>query len=64
MIGEQLINILQYIHFKNFVHKEICPSNFLIGRGKKNNKFFLIDYLNTRRYRDPKTLEHYPYRIA
>jgi serine/threonine protein kinase len=56
MIGEQLINILQYIHFKNFIHRDISPSNFLIGRGKKNNKIFLIDYSSARRYRDAKTL--------
>lgn len=62
MIGEQIIHILQYLHFKNFVHRQINPSNLLIGRGMKNSKLFLIDYSNTKRFRDPKTLEHLPYK--
>jgi serine/threonine protein kinase len=60
MLGDQLISILQYYHFKNYVHRAIRPSNFLMGLGKKNHKVFMIDYTTTKRYRDIKSLEHNP----
>lgn len=62
MIGEQVINILQYLHFKNFVHRQVNPQNFMMGKGRKNSKLFLIDYSNAKRYRDAKTLEHMTHR--
>ena len=60
MIGDQIIAILQYYHFKNYVHRGVNPSNFLMGLGKKNHKVFMIDYSTTKKFRDPKTLEHTP----
>ena len=44
MLAEQMISILEYIHSKNVVHMDLSPSNFLIGRGKKAKKLFLIDF--------------------
>ena len=60
MIGEQLVNILQYFHFKNLVHSDLSPARFLFGRGKKNNKMFMCNFSKTKRYRDNKTLELHP----
>jgi serine/threonine protein kinase len=56
MIGLQILTIIQYFHFKNYIHRNINPANFLLGTGKKNHKIFIIDYSSTRRYRDNKTL--------
>ena len=33
MLGEDLMSILQYFHFKNFVHSQINPKNILLGAG-------------------------------
>ena len=38
------------------------PDNFLIGHGKKQNIVYVIDFGLTKRYRDPKTGEHIPYK--
>jgi casein kinase 1 len=38
------------------------PDNFLVGSGKKQNLIYLIDFGLAKRYRDPKTGEHIPYR--
>lgn len=62
MLGDQIIAILQYYHFKNYVHRAINPRNFLMGLGKKNHKVFMIDYSSTKRFRNPKTLEHTLYK--
>lgn len=38
------------------------PDNFLMGVNKKRDICYMIDYGLSKRYRDPKTGEHIPYR--
>lgn len=58
MFGCEAISMLQYYHFKNFVHNNVNPRHFMIGAGEKYGKLFLVDYSNSIRYRDAQTLEH------
>ena len=30
MLGQQLVSILQYFHFKNFIHNQVKPSNIML----------------------------------
>lgn len=61
MLADQLISNIEYIHFKNYIHRNIKPENFLIGIGKKSHKIYTVDFALAKLYKDPKTCEHVSY---
>lgn len=62
MLADQMINRIEYVHNKNFIHRDIKPDNFLMGIGRHCNKVFLVDYGLAKKYRDSRTRQHIPYR--
>ena len=58
----QMIGRIEYVHNKNFIHRDIKPDNFLMGIGRHCNKLFLIDFGLAKKYRDNRTRQHIPYR--
>lgn len=56
------ISRIEYIHSKNFIHRDVKPDNFLMGLGKKGNLVYIIDFGLAKKYRDARTHQHIPYR--
>lgn len=50
------------MHSKSILHRDIKPDNFLIGTGKNQNVVYMIDYGLSKRYKDPNTGSHIPWR--
>uniref|UniRef100_A0A8B9JT11 non-specific serine/threonine protein kinase n=1 Tax=Astyanax mexicanus TaxID=7994 RepID=A0A8B9JT11_ASTMX len=62
LLADQMISRIEYIHSKNFIHRDIKPDNFLMGLGKKGNLVYIIDFGLAKKYRDARTHQHIPYR--
>ena len=61
-IALQMIDRIEYIHLKGFIHRDIKPGNFIIGRGKNKDIIYMIDYGLSKRYKDEKNDTHIAYR--
>jgi serine/threonine protein kinase len=57
-----MITRLEFFHNNHFIHRDMKPDNFLVGVAKKANLIYAIDFGLAKRYREPKTGEHIPYK--
>uniref|UniRef100_A0A1A9W4P3 non-specific serine/threonine protein kinase n=1 Tax=Glossina brevipalpis TaxID=37001 RepID=A0A1A9W4P3_9MUSC len=62
MLGNQMIRRLEFIHSNCIIHRDIKPANFLMGTGPHSWKVFLIDFGLAKRYLNPHSRVHIPYR--
>ena len=62
MLGDQMLSIIESIHNKNIIHRNIKPSNFLMGKGLRKHEVFISSFYLAKKYIDPKTKLHIPYK--
>ncbi|XP_010526388.1 PREDICTED: casein kinase 1-like protein 5 [Tarenaya hassleriana] len=62
MLADHMINRIEFIHSKSYLHRDIKPDNFLMGSGRRENQVYIIDFGLARKYRDSSTHRHIPYR--
>ncbi|KAK1375912.1 Non-specific serine/threonine protein kinase [Heracleum sosnowskyi] len=62
MLADQMVNRVEFVHSKSFLHRDIKPDNFLMGLGRRANQVYAIDFGLAKKYRDSTTHQHIPYR--
>uniref|UniRef100_A0A8D0U6L5 Casein kinase I isoform alpha n=1 Tax=Sus scrofa TaxID=9823 RepID=A0A8D0U6L5_PIG len=52
MLADQMISRIEYVHTKNFIHRDIKPDNFLMGIGRHCNKvrIALVNFESLKSY--------------
>ncbi|ROI81914.1 Casein kinase I isoform delta-B [Anabarilius grahami] len=54
LLADQMISRIEYIHSKNFIHRDVKPDNFLMGLGKKGNLVYIIDFGLAKKYQQSR----------
>ncbi|KAJ8423734.1 hypothetical protein Cgig2_013676 [Carnegiea gigantea] len=62
MLADQMINRIEFVHSKSFLHHDIKPDNFLMGLGRRANQVYIIDFGLAKKYRDTTIHQHIPFR--
>ena len=60
MLAYQMLTVLQHIHDKHIIHRDIKPDNFVMGFQELNAHLFLLDFGLAKKYRSSRTLIQYP----
>ncbi|ODN00907.1 Casein kinase I isoform delta [Orchesella cincta] len=58
MLANEMIDRVEYIHSKGFLHRDIKPDNFVMGTGHNDNTLFIIDFGLAKEYLDKVTKRH------
>ena len=59
-LGYQMIDILEFIHNKNVIHRDIKPDNFLMSNGD-NKYLYLLDFGLAKKFRENDNSKHFPF---
>lgn len=50
MLADQMLQRLEILHYKTFLHRDQKPDNYCIGRGRRKNLVYIIDFGLCKRY--------------
>ena len=57
-----MLQRIEFIHQCGYLHRDIKPDNFLIGADRQHHKIYMIDFGLAKRFKDPRTGSHIPFR--
>ena len=60
MLADQMIETIEFIHSKNYIHDDLKPDNLMMGIGNDKNRLFIGDYGEAKKIID-KHGKYLPY---
>jgi len=51
LLADQMFSVMEHVHSRGYVHRDLSPSNFVIGGGGEETKIYLIDFGHAKKYR-------------
>lgn len=51
-LGYQIVSLLEIIHKKGYIHRDLKPNNFLIGYKEKKKQVYIMDFGLSKKYID------------
>jgi serine/threonine protein kinase len=65
-LGSEMIKRIEFVHSKNYLHRDIKPNNFLLGKFSRDmrvdNTVYIIDFGLSKTFLDPDTGRHYSFK--
>ena len=61
MLADQMIETIEFIHSKNYIHYDLNPRNIMMGIGNDKNRLYIGDYGISKKITD-KNGKHITYR--
>ncbi|XP_017082302.2 casein kinase I [Drosophila eugracilis] len=61
MLADQILTRVEFIHRKCFIHRDIKPDNFLMGRGPHICQVFMIDFGLAKKFYSMRSETHIGY---
>ena len=61
MLGYQFVSILENIHNRHIIHRDIKPDNFVMGLNDLSQYVYILDFGLAKKYRSSRTLEQFPF---
>lgn len=60
ILADQIVSLIEYVHYKRIVHRDIKPENFVMGleNTPQENRLYIIDFGLAKSYYDVSTNAH------
>lgn len=58
MLGIQMVKRIEWVHYKNIVHRDIKPDNFVMGLNNKKHLVYILDFGLSKKYYSTHSGKH------